>query len=244
MRLAALSDIHGNLSALEAVLADLRRRGIDQIVNLGDILSGALYPRETAEFLMQRSFLTIRGNHERQVRSPARSEMSPSDRHAAEALGPEHERWLDSLPATAWLGPEVLLVHGTPSSDLQFLLETVTPDGMAPATEAEISERLGATTATLVLCGHSHVPRVVRLPGGTTVVNPGSVGLQAFTDDLPFPYRVQNGSPHARYAVLERTAAGWEVEACEVEYDWEAAARVARANARPDWERALRTGLA
>lgn len=244
MRLAALSDIHGNLPALEAVLADLRRRGIDQIVNLGDILSGPLYPRETAELLMQRSFLTIRGNHERQVRSPARHLMAPSDRHAAEALGPEHERWIDSLPATAWLGPEVLLVHGTASSDLQFLLETVTPQGIAPATEAEISERLGATTATLVLCGHSHVPRVVRLPSGITVVNPGSVGLQAFADDLPHPYRVETGSPHARYAVLERTTAGWEVELAMVEYDWETAARVAQANARPDWERALRTGLA
>lgn len=242
MKLAALSDIHGNLGALEAVLSDLERRGIDQIVNLGDILSGPLLPRETAELLMARSFLTIRGNHERQVLSPARDRMLASDRYALEALGPEQLRWLGSLPATAWLGPEVLLVHGTPSTDLQFLLETVTPAGLEAATEAEISERLGATTATLVLCGHSHVPRVARLPSGVTVVNPGSVGLQAFADDYPSAYRVELGSPHARYAVLERTATGWDVELAMVEYDWEAAARLAEANARPEWAHALRTG--
>lgn len=244
MKLAALSDIHGNLAALEAVLADVHRRGIDQVVNLGDILSGPLWPRETAELLMARSFLTIRGNHERQVLTMALDAMSPSDRHAADTLGPEHLRWLDNLPATATLGPDILLVHGTPSSDLQFLLETVTSSGLVPATIPEITERLGPCSASLVLCGHSHVPRAVSLPSGTTIVNPGSVGLPAFADDQPYPYRVETGTPHSRYAILERTATGWSVELAAVVYDWDATARLAEANARPDWARALRTGLA
>ena len=67
MKLAVVSDIHGNLGALHAVLEDIARESVDGIVNLGDILSGPLQPAETADFLMTQSFVTIRGNHERQL---------------------------------------------------------------------------------------------------------------------------------------------------------------------------------
>ena len=67
MKLAVISDIHGNLLALRAVLADIARQGVDQTVNLGDILSGPLQPAETADLLMTCNFPTIRGNHERQL---------------------------------------------------------------------------------------------------------------------------------------------------------------------------------
>ena len=64
-RYAILSDIHGNLPALEAVVADAEAQGCDIFVNLGDTLSGPLWPRETAEYLMARDWPTIAGNHER-----------------------------------------------------------------------------------------------------------------------------------------------------------------------------------
>ena len=67
MKIAILADIHGNLLALKAVLADVARQGVDQIVNLGDILSGPLQPAETADCLMELDLITICGNHERQV---------------------------------------------------------------------------------------------------------------------------------------------------------------------------------
>lgn len=67
MKIAAISDIHGNLGALEAVFDDIREQGADLVVNLGDILSGALYPAQTADRLMPLGLPTIRGNHERQV---------------------------------------------------------------------------------------------------------------------------------------------------------------------------------
>jgi len=66
-RIAILSDIHGNLPALEAVVADAETRGCTQFLNLGDILSGPLWPAETADWLMPRGWPTIAGNHERQV---------------------------------------------------------------------------------------------------------------------------------------------------------------------------------
>ena len=67
MKIAIISDIHGNLLALQAVLADIARQGVDQTVNLGDILSGPLQPAETADLLMAQKFPTIKGNHERQL---------------------------------------------------------------------------------------------------------------------------------------------------------------------------------
>ena len=81
MRIAVIADIHGNILALEAVLADLARRGgADLFINLGDCVSGPLWPRETVERLMSLGWPTVRGNHDRRVRArSARSEMGPSD---------------------------------------------------------------------------------------------------------------------------------------------------------------------
>ena len=85
MKIAALSDIHGNLPALEAVLDDIERQGADVIVNLGDILSGPLYPSQTADRLMQLGLPTIRGNHDRQLLGADGTRMGPSDRYARSA---------------------------------------------------------------------------------------------------------------------------------------------------------------
>ena len=86
MRLAVLSDIHGNLPALKVVLADLNARGADMVVNLGDSLSGPLLPRETAEFLMAQPWVHIAGNHERQLLAGGTKPLGPSDRHALSCL--------------------------------------------------------------------------------------------------------------------------------------------------------------
>ena len=67
MKIAVISDIHGNLAALQAVLEDIERERVDQVVNLGDLLSGPLQPAKTADLLMAKDFVTIAGNHERQL---------------------------------------------------------------------------------------------------------------------------------------------------------------------------------
>lgn len=242
MRLAVLSDIHGNLAALEAVIADFRARGVERALDLGDLLSGPLQARETADRLIGLGWPTIAGNHERQVLNDPPERMSASDRHAAGELRADQRDWLRSLPPSLRLDEEVLLVHGTPASDLECFLETVDADGMRAASAAEVAHRAGADPARLILCGHTHVPRAVRLDDGRLVVNPGSVGLQAYAGEHPHPHRVENGSPQARYAIVERDRDGWRAELLQVDYDWGAAAALARRNGREDWARALETG--
>lgn len=241
MKIAALSDIHGNLPALEAVLADIGRQGADIVVNLGDILSGPLYPSQTADRLMQLGLPTIRGNHERQLgMDPSR--MGASDRYAHQVLSAAHLAWVRDLPATLWLEDDVLLVHGTPQDDLSYFLETVTSDGCRTATHDEVRRRAADVEAALILCGHTHLQRSMTLADGRLIVNPGSVGLPAYEDSHPFSHRMEMGTPHARYASITRTPRGWDVAFRSVEYDWHAAADLAAAHDRPDWESALRTG--
>jgi predicted phosphodiesterase len=242
MRLALLSDIHGNLPALEAVLADLRGRAIDAVINLGDSLSGPLLPRETATLLMAQDWVQLAGNHERQLLEDPPQGRIASDAYAHAQLPASAFAWIAGLPHCRPYGDDVLLCHGTPRSDVEPLLETLTPQGLRLATADEIEARLGATTATLIACGHTHLPRAIRTARGQLIVNPGSVGLQAYTDDQPHPYTVDNGSPDARYAIVERTAAGWRAELIAVPYDYAPMAALAARNGRPDWAIALRTG--
>ncbi len=253
MKLAVISDIHGNLLALRAVLADMTRQGVDEIVNLGDILSGPLQPAETADLLMEQNFPTIRGNHERQLLAlldcPDRQfDPATSDGYTAGCLSPAHRAWLQALPVSLALSDEVLLCHGTPGNDLQYWLETVVPGfaqgegpGVRAATQAEVAARMGKVSHSLVLCGHTHVPQLVQC-GDTLIVNPGSVGLPAYADADPYPHVIETGTPHARYALLEKSGHGWHVDLRAVPYDHMAQAHVAASRQRPDWAHALATG--
>jgi predicted phosphodiesterase len=243
MRIAALSDIHGNLGALDAVLEDVRRRGADVVVNLGDILSGPVLPRETAARLMALDLPTIRGNHERQLLSSDLPAMGSSDRFAAEAITPAQREWLTGLPATRWAAPEVFMCHATPGNDVDCFLENIRGGELLPADCAEIEERARSCAAPVILCGHSHLQKVVRLPNGQLIVNPGSVGIQAYHGHHPEPHRVEVGSPHARYAIIERSAGGWIAESFAIPYDWDEAADLAIRHFRPEWSRPLRTGF-
>src|SRR5436309_15323053 len=98
MRIAALSDVHGNVAALDAVLADIAGQDVDAVVNLGDLLSGAVQPRETADRLMELGLPTVRGNHERQLLTLDPDRTGAADRHADETITPRHRAWLAGLP--------------------------------------------------------------------------------------------------------------------------------------------------
>jgi hypothetical protein len=112
MRLAILADIHGNVFALEAVLADLEQRRVDQIVNLGDCVSGPLWPRETAELLMRLDWPSIRGNHDRWVTDWPPEKHYPSDAFAFRALNSAQLAWLRALLPARDLGDGILACHG------------------------------------------------------------------------------------------------------------------------------------
>lgn len=242
MRIAVLADIHGNVRALDAVLADLADASPDLVVNLGDCLSGPLEARATADRLMALGWPTVRGNHDRHLVELDEAAMGPSDRAAASEIDAAHRAWLARLPPTLRIEGEILACHGTPTDDSSYLTEDVHPTGPAQAGGEAIEHRLGGVMATIVLCGHSHTPRLLRLPSGRTVLNPGSVGLPAYRDDEPLPHVVAVGSPHARYALMERDRDGWSFVFRAVEYDWDAAAARAAGAGRPDWAEALATG--
>src|SRR5262245_29160 len=109
MRVALLSDIHGNRWALDAVLDHLAGQRVDAIWNLGDILSGPLKPAATADLLIPLGLPTIRGNHERQLLACAERPGGPSDQFAFEHTEPHHREWLRGLPDTLAPRPDALL---------------------------------------------------------------------------------------------------------------------------------------
>lgn len=240
MKFAAVSDIHGNLPALEAVIADIGRRGIDEVVNLGDCLSGPLWPAETAERLIALGWPTLAGNHERQLLTQPVANMGVTDASTIGKLDDAVRDWMRALPSKLIYAPDVLLCHGTPADDHRYWLHRGRRGTMREATFAEIE--IEAADFQLMLCGHTHLPRSVRLADGRLVANPGSVGLPAYEDDLPNYHVVETGTPHARYLIAERTREGWTVDLQAVSYDFERSARKAERASRPSWAHALRTG--
>jgi predicted phosphodiesterase len=243
MRLAVIADIHGNLPALEAVLADIAQRGADRIINLGDCVSGPLWPRETMDLLEAQRIESVRGNHDRWISETPREQMYPSDAFAFDRLTVAQAKALGALPAQTDLGDGVVGFHGTPRNDNEYLLEDVHDGRLVPARPAAVSERLGAVQASVALCAHSHQPRLVQLNSDLRVLNPGSVGSPGYVDPTPPAHTSEAGSPHARYAVMTRRSTGWNVDLIAIAYDWDAASRRAAQAGRDEWARALATGF-
>lgn len=243
MRFAAIADIHGNALALEAVLADIAAQGISDIVNLGDCFSGPLQAGKTADLLISLGIPTVRGNHDRYLITQAREDMHASDAAAYDQLSPSHLEWLRQLSPSLVFKDEAYLCHATPAADDMYWLETVTHDGhvcLRPQVDIErFAEGVGLP---LILCGHTHLPRVVQLSGGRLVVNPGSIGCPAYNDDRPYLHKVETGHAMASYAILEKHTSGWTVEFRTVAYDHMAMSRLAKTNGRPDWAAALASG--
>lgn len=244
MKWAVLSDIHGNVWALTAVLADIQRRQVDRLINLGDILYGPLKPMETYQLLSTIEIITIQGNEDREVYE-FRASLDPDHptlNYMLAQLGAEPIDWLAALPTTTLIESEIFACHGTPASDSVYLLEDVSSGSPQVRAEEAIAADLDGIQAAVVLCGHSHIPRAVQLSSGQWVINPGSVGLPAYDDQVPNYHVMQNDSPLASYAVLEKQAGGWQVELIQVPYDVEAAVTQARTQGRSDWAHWLQTG--
>lgn len=244
MKIAAISDIHSNVYALEAVLADIKKQGVDLIVNLGDILYGPIAPKATYELLRQHDIVTIRGNQDRQIYETSVQEIAANAtmQFIINDLGDEPIQWMRTLPFSYQLTDEVFLCHGTPTDDLVYLLENV-KDGSAKArSDAEITKLLGGESSQVILCGHTHIPRTVLTNTGQLILNPGSVGLPAYTDEEPVPHSMENYSPHASYAILENAQGSWSASHIKVSYPHIKAAAEAIKRDRQDWAHFLTTG--
>lgn len=244
-RFAVLADIHGNADALRVVLKDIASQGIQEVLNLGDHFSGPLDAAGTWALLAQHPMRSLRGNHDRWLIEHRPERMGASDRSAFDALPPEALDWVQTLPATLTPWQDVFACHATPEDDNRYWVEHVTSEGQISEKSLEqITALVAALDAPLLLCGHSHLPRVTRLNTGQVLLNPGSVGCPAYRDDEPVPHRMQTGSPHACYAIVERATAGWAITHRRLPYDTTRMAALAEANNRPDWARAIRTGRA
>jgi putative phosphoesterase len=176
MRIAALYDIHGNLPALEAVLADVRRAGVDQIVVGGDVVPGPM-PHETLACLtaLDRPVEFIRGNGDREALNWKRGdETSIIPEHFREAmrwnaaqLTDEDVALMASWPLTLRVG-EVVFCHATPRNDTEIFTRRTA--------EATLQPIFDAVKAPVVVCGHTHM-QFDRRVGATRVVNAGSIGM-------------------------------------------------------------------
>jgi predicted phosphodiesterase len=220
--LAILYDIHGNLPALEAVLAEAREEA-DAYFLGGDYGTPSPWPRETLDLLRTLTPATwIRGNGERWIREPPAARPEVAETYAALLPGPMSQAELDELYA---LPPQatidgVLYVHGCVVAD---------DDSFGPEPQPEDEARLGGVRDTTVVFGHSHVQFRRDGPNGTHLVNPGSVGMPLDGDTrAAWAVRADAGELEFRRTEydVERAVAGWR--ALGGEFAAFAAERVAR----------------
>jgi len=245
-KMAVISDIHGNIWALDAVLDDIDRQGCDALIHLGDCLYGPLDPAATARRLMSLSRLvSIRGNQDRlllETRADTASAGNPTLAKVLAALSGAVLTWLAAMPTERIVRERWFCCHGLPGDDALYLIEDVSSGRAVMRRPGELGAMLAPAGGMHVLCGHSHLPWALTFEG-RLVVNPGSVGLPAYADDDP-RHVMETGSPNARYAIIEEGERGPIVSLRSVPYDVERAVTAARANGREDWAACLQTGRA
>jgi putative phosphoesterase len=232
MRVALISDLHANVVALDAVLGDIERIGVDQIVCLGDVATLGPLPGATIEKLRDLACPCILGNHDEFLLDPAlihtyteapiivdavdwcRDQLSPEDLDFLRSFEPTLEIPLEG-DAT------LLLFHGSPRSHMDDLLATTPPQ--------ELDRLLGEHGAAVMAGGHTHI-QMLRQHRGTLLLNPGSLGM-------PFKEYVAGGMPtlldHAEYAIVESSPRGVGVQLHRVTLDKAALRRDVRGSSNP-----------
>ena len=237
MRYALLSDIHANLPALEAVLADLDDRAdVDAVYHLGDLVGYAPWPNEVVALLRARGVPGVAGNYDSttatdyehcgcRYEDPRQEELSHVSYQWTRAhAAAETKRWLGGLPFRIDVrplgghtaGPRLILVHGNPVLNTVYWTEDRSDDFCR-----KMADQLGAKAGDVVAFGHTHKPwhRAVE---GIHFVNTGSVG------------RPKDGDWRAGYVVIGMDGEAVEVEFGRVEYDLRRAASAIRESELPD----------
>lgn len=242
-KIAVFSDIHGNSWALKSVLEDINNRGIKTLVNLGDSLYGPLDPNGTFHLLMDKNIISILGNEDSILTENKKNESSDETREfVLGQLGNEALIWLKNLKKTFTLG-DLFLCHGTPSSYDSYLMHKVTQQGLTKKTNNEIEHDIDTVRSKVILCGHSHIPKILTTPSGKLIINPGSVGCQAFEHTSPFYHVVETNNPYAKYAIITQKNKQFTIEQIYLSYDWNTASEQAKKNKRNDWAKWIKKGL-
>lgn len=240
---AVISDIHGNLLALLAVLKDIKSRGIDIVINLGDHLFGALEPEGVAEIIRENPMLCISGNTDREIlESLGQISQKENMERVKSQLCDETIEWLRNLPQTLTVDDFFFVCHGTPESDNEYLLEKVTPHGVFVHNDEELVKKTRHIAERVILCGHSHVNRVVYLSNDKIILNPGSVGLPAYLGKGEYSFAMESNTPHAKYAIVTAESSHINIEQVLVTYDWHAASAAAKSNGSDNWAKYLLYG--
>jgi putative phosphoesterase len=243
IRIAIISDIHGNAWALKAILKDVSNWGTDSILNLGDTLYGPLDPVGTFNLLQQYGVVSIAGNEDRMILEALNGKLSGDTlEYVLDNLDINHIRWLESLQGIHNHDHDILMFHGTPYSDKEYMLEEIVNGMVVMRPNNKLESLLKGFEQKIVLCGHSHIPGIAKT-GTRIIINPGSVGCPAFTDDYPQLHKMENGTPNASYCRLVINDLKVTAEHMKIEYDYMAAAIVAERNKRPDWALWLLTGM-
>ncbi|MEP7383536.1 MAG: metallophosphoesterase family protein [Gemmatimonadota bacterium] len=246
MRYALISDIHANLHALDAILADIAGRGnVDAVYHLGDLVGYSAFPNEVIARLRERGIAGIAGNYDSTVatdykhcgcksETPRQEELAHmSYEFTRRTVTSANKRWLGGLPFSLDLrplgghlaGPRLVLVHGTPTLNTVYWTEDRSDDFCL-----KMAGMVGLKAGDAIAFGHTHKPwhRVV---AGIHCINTGSVG------------RPKDGDERAGYVVLDLGAAEVGVEHVRVAYDLDAATAAVREAGLPDdFIEFLRTG--
>jgi predicted phosphodiesterase len=240
---AIISDIHGNSLAFKAVLKDIRSRGIGQIINLGDHFFGALEPEIVAGMLRENEMLCISGNTDREILESIGGTLTKEGMDRVKAnLSQQSIAWLRQLPKTSTCDDLFFVCHGTPESDDEYLLEKVKRNGVFVYNDEELIEHTAGINERIILCGHSHVNRVVYLSNDKIVLNPGSVGLPAYLGNGEHRFAMESMTPHAKYAVVHADGNTISIEQVLCAYDWHKASEAARKNGNEKWAQFLLHG--
>jgi putative phosphoesterase len=222
-------DIHGNLPALEAVLADIDARGLANLYCLGDLVGYGVWPNEVIATIRQRQIPTIMGNYDQGVGRDSDDCGCAYRTPAAQALGERSIAWSNahtSAENKAYLRQleekiplqlgdlRLLLVHGSPRRINEYLYED--------RPEASLERLLDLAEADVLVCGHTHLPYHRVLSSGRQVVNAGSVG------------KPKDNDPRACYLILTAAGRDLSVEFVRLAYDVEKAAQAIEATEMPN----------
>ena len=240
MRIAVFSDVHGNLTALEAVLADISHRSVDEVVFAGDLCMVGPRPAACIRSVQGTKIISIYGNTDDWVLD----RQEPPPRLAALAqwtltqLDDEERRWLDALPFSHRFLPtgpaddDLLVVHANPVDVNQIIFppeeEQMARYGSVRQTDEELAGLVAETDAAALVFGHLHIPNM-RSYKQLKLFNISSVSMPG------------DGDPRAKYGLFTWEGDAWSFERCAVAYDILPEIEAYRRHQPPGWENIVQT---